>query len=69
VAIAETTARLLTVPEVAERLGISRVTVYRLIHERELPALRLRSGPKRAPLRIWEDELERWLDSRPGDAA
>lgn len=49
-------------PEVAERLGIHRVTVYRLIHEQELPYIRLRSGPKRAPLRIREDELEAWLD-------
>jgi excisionase family DNA binding protein len=65
VAIAETTPRLLTVPQVAARLGVSRVTIYRLIHENELPAVRLRGGPKRAPLRIPEDEFEAWLFADP----
>jgi HK97 family phage major capsid protein len=55
----------LTVPEVAEWLGVNRTTVYRLIHENELPAVRLRGGPKRAPLRIPEDELEAWLFANP----
>jgi excisionase family DNA binding protein len=61
VTIHATIPRLLTVPQVAERLGIDRSTVYRLIHENELPAVRLRRGPKRSPLRIPEDEFEAWL--------
>jgi excisionase family DNA binding protein len=32
---------LLTVAEVAERLRISKMTVYRLIHTEQLPAIRL----------------------------
>jgi excisionase family DNA binding protein len=69
VAIHATIPRLLTVPEVAERLGVDRTTVYRLIHENELPAVRLRRGPKRAPLRIPEDEFEAWLFANPEDTA
>lgn len=34
-------ADLVTVAEVAERLRLSRMTVYRLIHSGELPALRM----------------------------
>ena len=33
--------RLLTVSEVADRVRLSRMTVYRLIHAGELPALKL----------------------------
>jgi excisionase family DNA binding protein len=54
---------------VAERLGVDRTTVYRLIHENELPAVRLRRGPKRAPLRVPEDEFEAWLFANPEDEA
>jgi excisionase family DNA binding protein len=61
-ATAETTSGLLTVNEVAARLRVSRASVYRLIAEQELPYIRLRSGPKRAPIRFREDEIERWLD-------
>lgn len=32
---------LLTVEEVADRLKVSKMTVYRLIESRELPALRI----------------------------
>jgi excisionase family DNA binding protein len=69
VSIPATIPRLLTVPQVAERLGVDRTTVYRLIHEKELPAVRLRRGPKRAPLRIPEDEFEAWLFADPEDEA
>ena len=55
----ETSPRLLTVAETAERLRCSKVSVYRRIHSGELPALRL--GNETGPLRIPEDELERWL--------
>jgi excisionase family DNA binding protein len=32
--------RFLTVAEVADRLGVSRLTVYRLVHSGDLPAMR-----------------------------
>jgi excisionase family DNA binding protein len=49
---------LLSVGEVAERLGVHRATAYRYIHSGELPALRLGEA---GPYRIRSDVLERWL--------
>ncbi len=33
-------ARFLTVAEVADMMGVSRLTVYRLVHSGDLPAMR-----------------------------
>jgi excisionase family DNA binding protein len=35
-----TDGRFLTVPEVADRMAVSRMTVYRLVHSGHLPAIR-----------------------------
>ena len=43
-------ARLLTVREVAERLRVSRATVYRLVAEGRIPAMRVSSGAIRVPI-------------------
>jgi len=51
---------LLTVPEVADRLGVSTRTVRRRIESGELAAVRLGSGP-RAPIRIERGKLDAWL--------
>jgi excisionase family DNA binding protein len=53
--------KLLTPAEVAERLGVDRVTVYRRIWSGDLPALKTTAFNKRAVLRVDEAELERWL--------
>jgi excisionase family DNA binding protein len=53
--------RLLTVDDVAERLGVSRRTVERKIARGELPAFQL--GGPRSPVRVDERELEEWLYS------
>jgi excisionase family DNA binding protein len=50
------TPRLLDVGAVAERLSVSRPTVYRLISARVIPALRIGNA-----LRIDACELELWL--------
>ena len=47
------TSRLLTVREVAERLRLSRATVYRLVAEGALPSIRVSSGA----IRIVGDRL------------
>ena len=52
---------LLRIPEVAERLNVSRASVYRWIEEGRLPAVRL--GPRGSPLRVCSSELEEWLAS------
>jgi excisionase family DNA binding protein len=43
------TARLLTVREVAEQLRVYRATVYRLVVEGRIPAVRVSSGAIRVP--------------------
>jgi excisionase family DNA binding protein len=44
------TCRLLTIPEVAERLRVCRATVYRLVAEGRIPAVRISSGAIRVPV-------------------
>ena len=48
--------RYLTVAEVAETMRVSRMTVYRLVHSGELPALRVGRS-----FRVPEDALEAYL--------
>jgi excisionase family DNA binding protein len=62
---------LLTVAEVAERLRVTEITVYRKIRNGQLPAHRL-AGNGRGSLRIAESELHDWLDDNrvePQEAA
>src|SRR5918999_424680 len=56
---AETRTRLLTVEEVAERLNVSRATVYRMVYDGRLPTLQL--GGRGSALRVDAAELDRWL--------
>jgi excisionase family DNA binding protein len=53
---------LLSVGEVAERLGLHKATIYRYVHEGSLPALRL---GETGPWRIRSDRLEEWLQRYP----
>jgi excisionase family DNA binding protein len=53
---------LLRIPEAAEKLNVSRASVYRWIEEGRLPAIQL--GGRGAPLRIPEAQLHEWLDER-----
>jgi excisionase family DNA binding protein len=50
---------LLTLDEVAERLGVTRRTVERKIAAGLIPALQL--GGRRSAIRVDERELEQWL--------
>jgi len=61
--VRETRNTLLTVPEVARRLRVSRQSVYRRIASGELPAVQL-GGPG-TPLRVDERELEAWVYGTP----
>jgi len=61
-------AALLTIPEVASRLRVSRWTIYRAIEAGRLPALRVGAG-ERGALRVDAGELERWLFSEPESEA
>jgi excisionase family DNA binding protein len=48
--------RYLTVAEVADAMGVSRLTVYRLVHSGDLPAMRF-DGSFRVPEWAVEDAL------------
>jgi excisionase family DNA binding protein len=54
-----TEARLLTVNEVADLLRVSRMTVYRLIKEGEIAALRVGRS-----YRLREDDVDEYLSGR-----
>jgi excisionase family DNA binding protein len=56
----ETEQRLLTVPEVAAQLRVSKLTVYRRIWDGTLPAVRIGKSAT-APLRVPADKLDTWL--------
>ena len=58
---------LLRIPEAAERLNVSRASVYRWANEGRLPVVRL-GGPG-SPIRIPADELETWIYSDVGATA
>lgn len=52
-------ARYLTVAEVARRLRVSNMTVYRLVNSGQLPATRVGRG-----YRIRTDDVDKYLDAR-----
>jgi excisionase family DNA binding protein len=52
-----TDARFVTVAEAADRMGVSRLTVYRLIHSGDLPAIRFGQS-FRVPESAVEDALQ-----------
>jgi excisionase family DNA binding protein len=56
-------ARLLTVSEVADLLRVSKMTVYRLIHEGQMSALRIGRS-----YRLREDDVDDYLSKRYTEA-
>jgi excisionase family DNA binding protein len=52
-------ARFVTANEVARLMRISKMTVYRIIQQGELPAVRVGRG-----YRIREEDVRRYLDAR-----
>jgi excisionase family DNA binding protein len=52
-----------TVNEVAQLMRVSKMTVYRLINQGDLPAVRIGRG-----YRIREEDVHRYLDSRYTEA-
>ena len=58
-----TEARLLTVNEVADLLRVSRMTVYRLIKNGEMPALRVGRN-----YRLREEDIHNYLTERYTEA-
>ncbi len=56
-------ARFVTVNEVAQLMRVSKMTVYRLIRNGDLPAVRIGRG-----YRIREEDVHRYLDARYTEA-
>lgn len=48
-----------TIPEVMERLQVSRWTVYELIHKRELDSIRIGKKIRRVPVDALDDYIAR----------
>lgn len=65
--VSDVQRRLLTLDEVAQRLGVSRRTVERHVAAGEIPALQL-GGPRTA-IRVDEQELDDWLCSERKEPA
>jgi excisionase family DNA binding protein len=63
-AATDATPRLLKADELAERWGIHRATIYRLIKRGALPALRIGGS-----VRVDPREAERWLYSDDPESA
>jgi len=47
--------KLLKPEEVSQILGVSRSTALRMMHEQQIPTIKLRSGKRKAVLRINEE--------------
>ncbi|MDQ2623761.1 MAG: helix-turn-helix domain-containing protein [Actinomycetota bacterium] len=62
----EPVKRFLTVPEVAEQMRVSNMTVYRLLHSGELPAIRV-GRSFRVPVEALEAYLSTYVVERSGD--
>ena len=58
--------RLVTVHEVAARLGQTEQTIRRKVRAGELPGVRIGQGP-RAPLRVPSGFLDAWLYAAPSE--
>ena len=56
--------RLLTIPDVAELAGVSRMTVYRIIAADKLKAVNIALGTQRTKLRVRESAYEAFMKAR-----
>jgi excisionase family DNA binding protein len=56
--------KLLKPEEVSQILGVSRSTALRMMHEQQVPTIKLRAGKRKAVLRVNEESLTRWLTSK-----
>lgn len=61
--------RFMTVAEVADLMRVSKMTVYRLIHSGEMPAIRVGKSfrvPESAVRQLIDAGLSEWSDERTG---
>ena len=61
--------KFLTIAEVAAMMRVSKMTVYRLIHSGEMPAIRVGKSfrvPEAAVRQLIDAGLSEWTDERAG---
>ena len=51
---------MLTVKQVAEKLGVHKITVYRWIYQKRLKAIKI----SRNIVRIYQEDLDKFLEDR-----
>ncbi|MFN3740845.1 MAG: helix-turn-helix transcriptional regulator [Thermodesulfovibrionales bacterium] len=56
--------RLLTPAELAQLLGVSRRSIYLMVHKKRIPAVKI----SRHCLRFRQSEIEKWLKSKEAPA-
>lgn len=61
--------RYLSTRETAEAIGVTRITILRLIHAGEIRAANIAPAGVQARYRISEDELRRFMESRMPETA
>lgn len=54
----------LTPAEAAEMLSVSRMTIYRYVKTKELPAVKFDKGSHSSVIRIKKEDLEKFLKER-----
>lgn len=53
---------LLTIKDLCERFKVSPSVIYEKVENKEIPHIRLGTGPK-APIRFREKDIEAWIES------
>ena len=56
--------KLLKPKEVSQILGVSRSTALRMMHEGQVPTIKLRAGKRKTVLRVNEETLNRWIAAK-----
>lgn len=54
--------KLLTIKDLCEKFRVSPSVIYEKVANKEIPHIRLGSGPK-APIRFNEKDIEAWVES------
>jgi excisionase family DNA binding protein len=56
--------RIMTIPQVAEYLQISKSKLYWLVQTRQIPHIKIGRN-----VRVWESDLQRWPETQTLDMA
>ena len=57
--------RILRTPEVVHLTGLSKTTIWRRVRSGDFPALVQLGGPESRSVGWRQEEIEKWIESRP----